>query len=177
MDWLRSVRATSWKSKFHAFPFFASCTLHCNAEILFHFQLTSLWKNFIEIFTLEKKLACEQALQGALATGQQKEGELATHLWNLNICIKIVNAKCWLVKMTLVMTSLPFMAHVFKFLVKFVLVSASGWLSDIWQLSWWGATVELEVEFKFQTHHIVLSSPSFSRPVAREPRRACLQAK
>ena len=123
MDWLRSVRATSWKSKFHAFPFFASHTLHCNAEILFHFHLTSLWKNFIEIFTLEKKLACEQALQGALATGRQKEGELATHLWNLNICIKIVNAKCWLVKMTLVMTSLP-LAHVLKFLVKFVLVSA-----------------------------------------------------
>ena len=46
MDWLRSVRATSWKSKFHTFPFFASRTLHCNAEILFHFQLTSLWKNF-----------------------------------------------------------------------------------------------------------------------------------
>ena len=104
MDWLRSVRAASWKSKFHAFPFFASRTLHCNAEILFHFQLTSLWKNFIKIFTLEKKLACEQALQGALATGRQKEGELATHLWNLNICIKIVNAKCWLVKMTLAMT-------------------------------------------------------------------------
>ena len=176
MDWLRSVRATSWKSKFHAFPFFASRTLHCNAEILFHFQLTSLWKNFIEIFTLEKKLACEQALQGALATGRQKEGELATHLWNLNICIKIVNAKCWLVKMTLVMTLL-LLAHIFQCLFKFVFVSALRWLSEIWQLSWQGATVELEVEFKFQRHHIVFSSPSFSCPVARKPLRACSQAK
>ena len=168
MDWLRSVRATSWKSKFHTFPFFASRTLHCNAEILFHFQLTSLWKNFIEIFTLEKKLACEQALQGALATGQQKEGELATHLWNLNICIKIVKAKCWLVKMTLVMTLL-LLAHIFQCLFKFVFVSASRWLSDIWQLSWWGATVELEVEFKFQRHHIVSALIPFPAPLPESP--------
>ena len=32
-------------------------------------------------------IACEQALWGALAAGQEKEGELATILWNLNICI------------------------------------------------------------------------------------------
>ena len=40
-------------------------------------------------------LACEQALQGAPATEQEKEGELATTLlWNLNICIKNLGAKC-----------------------------------------------------------------------------------
>ena len=31
--------------------------------------------------------ACEQVLWGALAAGQEKEGELATILWDLNICI------------------------------------------------------------------------------------------
>ena len=31
--------------------------------------------------------ACEQVLWGALAEGQEKEGELATILWDLNICI------------------------------------------------------------------------------------------
>jgi len=40
-------------------------------------------------------LACEQALQGAPAAEQEKEGELATtSLWNLNICIKKLGAKC-----------------------------------------------------------------------------------
>ena len=177
MDWLRSVRATSWKSKFHAFPFFASRTLHCNAEILFHFHLTSLWKNFIKIIIhFREETSLRASSPGRSGNRAAKGRRTCNSSLEFDICIKIVNAKCRLVKTTLVMTSLP-LAHVFKFLVKFVLVSASGWLSDIWQLSWWGATVELEVEFKFQRHHIVLSSPSFSRPVAREPRRACLQAK
>ena len=30
------------------------------------------------------KVACEQALRGSLASGREKEGELVTHLWNLN---------------------------------------------------------------------------------------------
>ena len=38
-----------------------------------------------------------------------------------------------------------------------------------------GATGELEVEFKFRD--VLASSPSFSRPAARAPRRACSQAK
>ena len=33
-------------------------------------------------------------------------------LWNLNICIENVDAKCWLAQMTSVMTSLP-LAHIF----------------------------------------------------------------
>ena len=33
-------------------------------------------------------------------------------LWNLNICIENVDAKCWLAQMTLDMTSLP-LAHIF----------------------------------------------------------------
>ena len=41
------------------------------------------------------------------------------------------------------------MAHVFQRLFTFALVSALRRLVEIWQLSWWGATGELEVEFKF----------------------------
>ena len=87
-------------------------------------------------------LACEQALRG----GKGKESLLLC-LWKLNICIAKVDAKCWLVKMTLVMTSLP-LGRVFQCLLSFALVSTPCWLAEIWQLSWWGATGE--VEFKFQ---------------------------
>ena len=89
-------------------------------------------------------LACEQALQGAPL------------LWNLNICIKKLGAKCWLAEMTLVMTSVTF-ARVFQCLFTFALVSASRWLADIWKLSRRGATEELEAEFKFQRRSCKLS--------------------
>ena len=39
-------------------------------------------------------LACEQALQGALAAGRKKKESLQLPLWNLNICIKKVDVKC-----------------------------------------------------------------------------------
>ena len=82
--------------------------------------------------------------------GREKEGELETSsLEYLNICIKKVDAKCWLVEMTLVMTLLP-LTRVFQCLSPFALVSVSPWLVEIWQLSRRGATGELEVEFKFQ---------------------------
>ena len=78
--------------------------------------------------------------------------------------------------MTLAMTSLP-LARVFQPLFTFALVSTSRWLAEIWQLSRQGVTGELEVEFKFQRRSCkVASSPSFSRPAARAPRRACSQA-
>ena len=78
--------------------------------------------------------------------GKGKES-LQLCVWKLNICIAKVDAKCWLVKMTLVMTSLP-LGRVFQCLLSFALVSTPCWLAEIWQLSWWGATGE--VEFKFQ---------------------------
>ena len=71
--------------------------------------------------------------------------------------------------------SLP-LARVFQCLFTFMLVSASCWLAGIWQLSQQGAKGELEVEFKFQRRDVVVSSPSFSLPAARVPRRAYLQA-
>ena len=108
------------------------------------------------VYLIAWKVASEQALRGTLSSGREKEGELATHLWNLNICIEKVDAKCWLAEMTLVMTSLP-LALDFRCLFTFALVSASRWLAEIWQLSRRGATGELEVEFKFQRRSCKLS--------------------
>ena len=49
--------------------------------------------------------------------------------------------------MTLVMTSLP-LAHVFQCLFT-TFISTLRWLAEIWQLSCWKATGELEMEFKY----------------------------
>ena len=105
--------------------------------------------------------------------GGKRKGSLQLRLWNLNICIKKVNAKCWLAEMTLVMTSL-LLAHVFQCFFTFTLVSASCWLAEIWQLSRGGATGELEVEWN--SRDVVVRAPSFSHPAARAPQRACSQA-
>ena len=43
--------------------------------------------------------------------GKRKES-LQLHLWNLNICIKKIDPKCWLAGMTLVMLSIP-LVHAF----------------------------------------------------------------
>ena len=40
-----------------------------------------------------KVLACGEGLRGALASGQDMES-LQLRLWNLNLCIKKVDAKC-----------------------------------------------------------------------------------
>ena len=84
----------------------------------------------------------------SLGQGGKRKESLQLCLCNLNICIKKVNAKCRLMEMT-VTTLLPF-ACVFQCLFTFALISASPWLAEIWQLSWWGAKGELELEFKFQ---------------------------
>ena len=100
--------------------------------------------------------------------GKRKES-LQLHLRNLNVCIKKGDAKCSLAEMTLVMTSLTF-ACVYNVCLH------SYWLVEIGQPGQWGATGELEVEFKFQRRSCKLT-PSFSSPTARAPRRACSQAK
>ena len=101
-------------------------------------------------------LSCKQVLR-ALWGGKKKES-LQLRLWNLNIYIEKVDAQCWSAEMTLVMTSLS----------TFVLVSASRWLAENWQLSRRETTRKLEVEFKFQ-RLIVASSSSFSHSAARAP--------
>ena len=87
---------------------------------------------------------------------RKKKESLQQRLWNLNICIEKVNAKCWLAEMTLVITSLP-SALFFQYLFTFALVSTSRWLAEIWQLSRREATWELEVEIKFQRRSCKLS--------------------
>ena len=105
-------------------------------------------------FLKKKKKTCK--LSGASGGGAEKGRRTCNHIWNLNICIEKVDAKCWLAEMTLVMTSLP-LALVFQCLFIFALVSAWRWLTEIWQLSWWGTTRELEKEFKFQRRSCKLS--------------------
>ena len=106
-------------------------------------------------FFLKKKKR-HASSPGHLVAGRKKGRRTCNHFWNLNICIEKVDAKCWLAEMTLVMTSLP-LALVFQCLFIFALVSAWRWLTEIWQLSWWGTTGELEKEFKFQRRSCKLS--------------------
>ena len=67
----------------------------------------------------------EGKLSGALwRRGVKRKESLQLRLWNSNICIEKVDAKCQLAEMTLVMTSLP-LARAFQCLFTVVLVSAS----------------------------------------------------
>ena len=50
--------------------------------------------------------------------------EFKLRLWNLNICIEKVDAKCLLAEMTLVMTSLP-LTRVFQCLFTFALIGGN----------------------------------------------------
>ena len=112
-------------------------------------------------------LTCKQVLR-ALWRGGKKKESLQLRLWNLNICIEKVDAQCWSAEMTLVMTSLPLARVSRQCLFTFVLVSASRWLAENWQLSRRETTGKLEVEFKFQ-RLIVASSSSFSHSATRAP--------
>ena len=67
------------------------------------------------------------------------------------------------------MTSIP-LARVFQCLFTFALLSALRWLSEIWQLSRRGATGNWRRNS--YSSDVVASSPSFSRPTTRAPRRA-----
>ena len=121
-------------------------------------------------------LACEQVLWGTLAGGRaggKRKESLQLHLWNLNVCIEKVLAKCWFVEMTLVMTSLPLLC-VFQCLLTFLPIFALRWLVEIWQLSWLGAARKLEVKFKFQRRSCKLSF--LPRSAAKAPWRVCSQA-
>ena len=55
-----------------------------------------------------------------------------------------------------------------------MLISALRWLAEIWQISKWGATGKLEVEFKFQRCGRKLS---FSHPSSRAPREPAFRLK
>ena len=70
--------------------------------MLFQLVLTKFFKSELFSCLANNKLACKQALLGALVAGQEKEGSLQLCLWNLKICIEKVDAKCRLAEMTLV---------------------------------------------------------------------------
>ena len=121
------------------------------------------------------QLACEQALWGALAAGQEKEGDVATTSLEFEyLCIKKVDAKCWLRKMTLVMTSLP-LARAFTCLFNVCLHSRSLPHRADWPKSDSSFNGEPQGNWRWNSNSrdVVASSPSFSRPAARAPRRAC----
>ena len=79
-------------------------------------------------------LACEQALGGGGIGKGKRACSYISGIWYLHRKFDVI---CWLAEMTFLM------------FVYIVLVSTSHWLV---QLSWWRATGELEVEFKFQRH-------------------------
>ena len=58
-----------------------------------------------------------------MAAGREKKESLQLRLWNLNICIEKLDAKCRLTEVILVMTSLP-LVRVFQCLFTFALVFA-----------------------------------------------------
>ena len=114
---------------------------------------------------------------GALTAGREKEEELATTSLEFEYqCIEKVDEKFWLAEMTLVMMSNDFITlgtcfSMFVYIrATFALLSALRWLAEIWQLSRRGATGNWR--WNSYSSDVVASSPSFSRPTARAPRRA-----
>ena len=135
-------------ARLHCYKFVPLSLLYYSSFLLpFSFSLSlSPWRTWFS-----------SKLSGVLwRWGGKRKESLQVRLWNLNICIKKVDAKCWLAEMTLVVTSLT-LARGFQCPFTFALVSASRWLAEIWQLCRREATGELEVEFKFQRHSCKLS--------------------
>ena len=80
--------------------------------------------------------------------GRKKKESLQLRLWNLNVCIEKVDVKCWLEEMTLTSNDVITLGMCFSMFVYIRFVADLRPLAEIWQLSQWRATGELEVEFK-----------------------------
>ena len=107
--------------------------------------------------------------------GGKKKESSKLRLWNLNICIEKVEAKCGLAEMTLVMTSLPLASMFFNVCLHSRLFP----LRADWRKSDNSVDGEPQGNWRWNSTSgdlLVSNSPSFSRPAARAPRRACLQA-
>ena len=107
--------------------------------------------------------------------GGKKKESLKLRLWNLNICIEKVEAKCGLGEMTLVMTSLPLASMFFNVCLHSRLFP----LRADWRKSDSSVDGEPQGNWRWNSTSgdvLVSNSPSFSRPAAGAPRRACLQA-
>ena len=109
-----------------------------------------------------KHIASEQALRalcwwrggGGGGCGGRKE-RLQLRLWNLNICVEKVNAKCWLVEMTLLMF-LP-LARASTCFSMFVYIRTHFPFAVIGGNLTAQSMEEMEVEFKFQRRSCQLS--------------------
>ena len=114
--------------------------------------------------------ACEQVL-GAFwwRSGKRKDSlQLRITLWNLNIGIEKVDAKCWLAEMTLVMTSLP-LARVAYIRVRFrfTLIGRNLTAQSTGAIGNW--------RWNSKFRGVVEGSPTFSLPAARAPRELALR--
>ena len=118
-------------------------------------------------------LACEQAKsRSALTAEQEKEEDLESTSLKFEYLHR--KSRCWLAEMTLVLKSLPL-----TLFFNVCLHSRSFPLPDDWQKSDSSVDWEPQVNWRWNLicRDVVLSSPSFSRPAARAPRRAWSQAK
>ena len=100
-------------------------------------------------------LAYEQALRGALVTWWEKEGGLATSSLEFEYLHRKSQSEM-LIGGDDISNDIITLGT-FQCLFTSALISALRLLVEIWQLSWWGATGELEVEFKFQRRSCKLS--------------------
>ena len=96
-------------------------------------------------------LACEQALWDALAPGWVKEGELATTSLEYEYLHRKSQCKM-LIGRDDIRNYVITLGMCFSMIVYIRACCTSRCLAKIWQLSRWGATGEVEVEFKFQRH-------------------------
>ena len=99
--------------------------------------------------------------------GGKRNENLQLRLWNLNICIEKIDVKCWLVEMTLVMTSVPSFTWFSMFVYihtcfRFALIG--GNLTA--QSTWCHRGI---LRQNSSSRDMVASSLSFSCPAPREP--------
>ena len=123
---------------------------------------------------VEANVACEQALRGALAARREKEGELATtslefeYLHQKSRCEILIGGDDISNDVITPGTCFSMFLHSRSFLL----------LGD-WRKS--DSSVDGEPQgnrrWNSNTRDVVASSPTFSRPTASTPRRACSQAK
>ena len=108
--------------------------------------------------------------------GGKRKKSLQLCLWNLNIWIEKVDAKCWLAEMTQVMTSLPIACVFFK--INGCLHSCLFLLRADWQKSDSSVDGEPQGNWKWNSNSrdVVTSCPSFSCPAPRVSQRGRSQA-
>ena len=126
---------------------------------------TTTFKYFIVHYTVKQrgKRTYIHALIWANFSLRESSPELATSSLEFEYLHRKSRCEMLIGRDDLVMTSLP-LARVFQRLFKFAFVSASRWLTEIWQLNRRGATGELEGEFKFRRR-------SYKLPFIFPPRR------